>query len=133
MVLGRRSWAAALELASQCPTSARDVEHGGLINLSAGARAVHLAAVRAVGFSPTTLSRRMQHSAVAVFGQYDTGRGKHDHVMVVTLLRGDLDHPESVTIGVHDPWASGTRWTGPWNEWFGPRRVLLRADWMVSR
>jgi hypothetical protein len=74
----------------------------------------------------------MTRGAVAVFGQYNTGR-TFNHVMVVTLLRGDLDDPAALTVGVHDPYANGTRWTGAWNRWYGPNLTLRRADWLVSR
>jgi hypothetical protein len=71
----------------------------------------------------------MRRSAVAVFGDYDSG----GHVMVASYLRGELENPESLAVGVDDPWANGSRWTGPWNRWYGPGRTLRRARWLVSR
>ena len=133
MILGRRSWSAALEIADRCPPSARNPVTGAILDPAAAARALHLNASRVTSFSPSALSRRMGHGAVAVFGQYNTGAGNFDHVMVVSILRGELNDPASVTVGVDDPLANGTRWTGPWNSWFGPGLTLRRADWIVGR
>lgn len=133
MILGRHSWAAALEIADRCPAAARDMGTGALVDAAAAARALHLNAERAAPFSPAHLARRMSRGPVAVFGQYNTGAGDFDHVMVVSLLRGELTNPAALTVGVDDPLANGTRWIGPWNRWAGPGLPLRRADWIVSR
>src|SRR5262245_11770427 len=89
MVLGRHSWGAALELADRCPISARDQNTGRLLNAAAAARAVGLNATAPQDFSPATLAERMRRSAVAIFGDYDSG----GHVMVVSALRGEVENP----------------------------------------
>ena len=133
MILGRHSWAAALQLADRCPSSARNVSTGALLDPAAAARALHLNAARVTSFSPADLSQRMGRGAVAVFGRYNTGAGTFSHVMVVSLLRGNLDDTATLTVGVDDPLANGTRWTGAWNRWVGPGLTLRSAEWLVSR
>ena len=128
MVLGRHSWAAALALADRCPASARNVTTGAVLDPGAAARAVGLSASRVRGMTPAVLAEHLGRSAVALFGTYRGSGRPRKHVMVASLLRGELTDPMTLTIGVDDPWANGTRWVGTWHQFVGSK--LAHLDWL---
>ena len=132
MVLGRHSWNAALEIADRCVHAPRNAD-GALLptGVPAAAGALGLRCTPVVSVTPAMLASSMRHSAVAVFGFYREGGEKINHAMVISMLRGDDRNPASVQLGVDDPWAAGTRWTGPFTAFYGP--TLVRADYLVGR
>lgn len=132
MVLGRHSWRAALEIADRCARAPRDA-NGGLLpgGVPAAALALGLACAPVSSFTPALLASKMRWGAVAVFGMYRLDGRTFHHAMVVSTLRGDDSNPPSVLIGVDDPWAHGSRWTGAFPSFYGP--TLVRADYMVGR
>jgi hypothetical protein len=132
MLLGRQSWEAAVEIADRCPQSSRNIATGAIIDPASAARAVHLRPHSVSSFSVADLARHLNRGAVAVFGSFKTER-TFDHVMVVSQLRGDLDDPATIQLGVHDPYAHPPMWTGPWTSWYGPRLICKRVDLLVSR
>lgn len=132
MILGRHSWQAALEIADRCARAPRD-PNGALLpqGVPTAARALGLASAPCPPFSPAVLASRLRRGAVALFGRYNTGSGPFNHVMVVSMMRGDDTDPATLQLGVDDPWALESRWTGTFASFSGP--ILLRADALVGR
>jgi hypothetical protein len=132
MITGRHSWQAALQVADWCARAQRDPATGGLLpsGIPVAAQALGLSSVSCPPFSAAVLAARMRRGPVAIFGRYSTAGRPLNHVMVVSMMRGDDATPASLQIGVDDPWANGTRWTGAFTAFSGP--VLQRADVIVS-
>lgn len=133
MMKGKRSWSEALDLADRVPTTARNVADGSLLQPGAAARALYLRARATSLVSPTGIAADLQRGPVSIFGNYRLAGRTFDHVMVLSLMEGDTDSPATVRVGVDDPWANGSRWIGPWTDFYGPGKTLLRPDWVVSR
>jgi hypothetical protein len=73
----------------------------------------------------------MRYGPVAVFGRYNQEGNQLNHAMVISGLRGDESHPDSVELEVNDPWARGTSWTGPFATF--NRSSLVHPDYIVGR
>jgi hypothetical protein len=133
MITGRHSFRAALEVAEWCRNVPHDSATGAIlpVGVPVAARLLNLTSVSCPPFDAAALAGRLGHGAVAIFGRYNTAGRPLNHVMVVSMMRGDDSTPGSLQIGVDDPWAAGNRWTGTFAAFAGP--VLQRADLMVSR
>lgn len=133
MVLGRSTWQQALDLAERVPVRLRNSNTGAVREPAAAALSLGLSAQPAFPFGPNRIATALRRGPVAVFGCYNTGRGNFDHVMVLSGLNGDTENPASLTVAVDDPLARGMTWTGTWDRWYGPTRILRRADRIVCR
>lgn len=133
MMKGKRRWSDALDLAELVPTSARDIDTGSLRQPDVAARALHLRARGTSLVSPTGIAADLQRGPVSIFGSYRLAGRTLDHVMVLSLMQGDTDSPNTLQVGVDDPWANGDRWIGTWSDFYGPSKTLFRPDWVVSR
>lgn len=132
MVKGGRTWQQALDLADRIPNGARSTYDGTLNHPDVAARAVHLRARRVSQLAPNDLISDLMRGPVALFGIYRLER-VFAHVMVLSLMIGDTAVPNSVRVGIDDPWANGTRWIGPWSDFCGAGRTLISPTWVVSR
>ena len=133
MMAGKRSWSEALKLADRVPISARNAENGSLLRPEVAARSLYLRARSASLVSPTGIAANLQRGPVSIFGSYRLAERTFNHVMVLSLMQGDTDSPSTLQVGVDDPWASGARWIGTWTDFYGPGKILLKSDWVVSR
>ena len=132
MVTEKTTWEEALTVADRVPESARNRNNGALINPVAAAHALHLRVRRVTRLTPDDLVPDLSWGPVALFGVYRTAR-VFQHVMVLSLMIGDTAVPHAVRVGINDPWASGSRWIGPWSRFCGAGRTLISPEYVVSR